>query len=104
MTRVSEMTLIWEVSSSFPRVCPSSYFATGRLVASDTSEQGDAFEDDEAYDAFDVTAGGEYTTRMFIIPALTNVMQPINRLRRSRTRSPTRPLASSKSKRNRSDS
>lgn len=28
-------------------------------VASDTSEQGDAFDEDEGYDAFDVTAGGE---------------------------------------------
>ncbi|KAI5454771.1 hypothetical protein NCC49_003655 [Naganishia albida] len=29
------------------------------MGASDTSEQGDAFEDDEAYDAFDVTAGAD---------------------------------------------
>lgn len=28
-------------------------------AASDTSEQGDAFDDDEGYDAFDVTAGGK---------------------------------------------
>ena len=29
------------------------------FIASDTSEQGDAFDDEEGYDAFDVTAGGQ---------------------------------------------
>lgn len=52
--------LTWMVSSSGERVKNSSYILPLSHSGSDTSEQGGFDDDEEVYDAFDVTSGGKY--------------------------------------------